>query len=151
MQYFSLCSKNKPSPQAAIEILDKLRKHKLKKGYVLDIWKANWLTDLKKFEQAKQLFLSVLKKNPHLVGVYHDLGNLYRNRYDMQSAWLCWDMALQINPNHPMLSRIKMLKKHLVKNFPDFFWRDQPEPELLYPFRAGCARMVHTFNTGKIT
>lgn len=117
----SLGVSGKEQAARAIEELQKLDRAKIKRSHVLDLVIANQKAVLGQYEDAAQLLIAALKKNPYLAGAYKDLGDLFYGQLDMSSAWLCWDFARELEPRHFMLEPISDYEKELLKNYPDFF------------------------------
>jgi hypothetical protein len=112
---------------AACESIDRTG---LQKAYMLDLQRADLLQILGRGKgpnqqnqtvAAEKLFLSVLETNPFLAGAYHDLGRLYDETFRSSEAWLCFDTARQISPDHFMLKGITNLELRFEHDFPDYF------------------------------
>jgi tetratricopeptide (TPR) repeat protein len=116
-----MASQNPKTAAQALQKFDAIDRTALKKGYVIDIMRANALTALGRRKEARDLFLSVLKANPFIAGAYKDLGELYADAYQMPLAWRCWDAGRQINPNLPLLQDVTKREQWLQENLPDFF------------------------------
>lgn len=107
--------------QEALKRLDGIDRKTIRKGYVLDVFRANLKLALGEAQEARKLFLAALEANPHLVGVYKDLGDLYYRSYEMDRAWRCWNTARRLDPEHPLLRPIAQLERQLEKTFPQYF------------------------------
>lgn len=55
-------------------------------------------------EEAKSIYVYVLTKEPKFVSAYMNLGNLYWDAGDVESAWDIWSMGLQKNPDDKSLA-----------------------------------------------
>ncbi len=93
----------------------------LQHAYMLDLQRANLLEPLGKADEARQLFLRVLEANPFHAGALHDLGLLLAHSWQQPHAWLCWDIARRVYPQHPMLKEIAARERILQSRYPDFF------------------------------
>jgi hypothetical protein len=121
-QFFAAMQQgDKAACERSVEALRVMDRQGLTKAHVLDIHLANALTSLGKTDDAEKLFFSVLQANPLIAGVWHDLGQLYHGGYEMPMAWLCWDNARRLYPEHPMLAGITNLERRLEQDFPEFF------------------------------
>jgi hypothetical protein len=116
-----LSANNPQAAAAGLRGLDAIDRAGLKKGYVIDITRANALMTLKRPNEARDLFLAVLKCNPFIAGAYKDLGELYAEGFGMSLAWKCWDIGRGIYPNHPLLQEINKREQWLQERLPDFF------------------------------
>lgn len=121
-QFFEgMAQSDKASCEHAVKVLRAIDRKDLKKDYILDIHLADALSSLGQRGEAETLFLSVLRRNPFLVGVWNDLGQLYYRGYEMDKAWLCWDVARTICSEHPMLKSITAFERRMEGDFPEFF------------------------------
>ena len=116
-----MAQSDKASCEHAVQVLRAIDRKQLKKDYIVDIHLADALSTLGRGAEAETVFLSVLHRNPLLVGVWNDLGQQYYRGYEMGKAWLCWDTARAICPGHPMLKSITEMEGRFVADFPDFF------------------------------
>lgn len=122
-KYFASTLQN-PTPEtckAALQSLDSMDRDKLEKAHVLDIQRGNLYMLSGQQGEAIKAFVSVLKINPFIAGVYKDLGNVYHNAYETTLAWSCWDTARRLYPGHAMLRQITDYEAKLESDFPDFF------------------------------
>jgi len=108
-------------PQRALDLNLSIDRDGLKKTHVLDIFQANYQTFLGNTDVALGLFIAALEVNPHIAGVYKDLGDIHYRQYDMRTAWHCWDAARDLAPGHFMLGDIQKLEQRLEAEYPDFF------------------------------
>lgn len=112
---------NKERAEEAIQALDTINRQGLKRGHGIDIIKADAKMALDKLTEAEELFLKVLKKNPHITGAYKDLGDVYYRTYQMYKAWKCWDTARFLYPDHSILEDIDKLEEYLFREYQEFF------------------------------
>ncbi len=116
-----MAQSDKTSCEHAVEVLRSIDRKQLKKDYIVDIHLADALSTLGRGAEAETVIFSVLHRNSFLVGVWNDLGQQYYRGYEMGKAWLCWDTARAICPQHPMLKSITELERRLESDFPEFF------------------------------
>ena len=112
---------DKEQAQEALKRLDTIHRKPLRKVYVLDVFRANLKLALGETQEAAKLFLAALEVNPHLIGAYKDLGELYYRSYQMDQAWRCWNTAYRLDPDHPMLKPIAQMERQLEETFPQYF------------------------------
>lgn len=110
---------NKKEAEKALENLQGIKTDGLEKGYMLEIFKANIADSLGL--DASKMFLSAITKNPHLTGVYNDLGKHFYSRYDSLGAWNSWDLARKVCPTYPMLDSVVKLESRLQRLHPEYF------------------------------
>lgn len=91
------------------------------KDHVLKIFRAGMLMAQGQSEPARDLYLQALAVNPAIAGAWKDLGDLYHSDFQMDKAWLCWDVGRRLSPNHQMLADITKLEAALRSNYPGFF------------------------------
>ena len=124
MSKFFLCLDTPKSKQDAIDKIEgfeQIKSHKLEKGYLLGIFMADFYGDLGKRAEMKEAFFSVLKINPLISGAYVDLGKMYREQYNMNAAWECFDIALKLAPENSMMEELNSLKANLKTDYPQYF------------------------------
>ena len=107
--------------KTSLQILDGIDRTGLSRGHVVDIMRADAKAALGQENEARELFVNVLTVNPHIAGVYKDLGEVYHRFYDMRTAWKCWDTARRLYPQHPMLQQINEYEAKLLDQYPEFF------------------------------
>ena len=124
-----------PSKEGARKCLascESIDRGSLQKGYMIDLQRADLLAQLsrggvktdaqiKEFKTAEQLFIKVLGANPFLAGAYHDLGQLYFDGFAHEKAWMCFDTARRLYPDHPLMKDITALERRYERDFPDLF------------------------------
>ena len=54
---------------------------------------------------AKQIYAYIVTKNPKFASAYVNLGNLYWNIHDYESAWDIWSMGHEALPQDPVLAK----------------------------------------------
>lgn len=116
----SLVPRSEEEAEQAIKNLDSLDKPGVKKAYLLNVFRANIL-QRKNGDIAKKLLANAVKNNPYLTGAFKDLGDLYYSRYEMQTAWDCWDMGRQFYPQHPMMRDVNHMETSFQDAFSEFF------------------------------
>lgn len=117
----NLSPKNKQEAEAAVKVLAELKKHSQERKHVLGIFEGNIYGNLGNSDKPEALLMQALRKNPLIIGVYKDLGDIYHNSYHADLAWLCWDFARDLVPDHRLLTGITAYEKKLELNFPGFF------------------------------
>lgn len=90
-------------------------------AHMLELQRANLLERLGKPSEAKDNFIVVLRANPFHAGALHDLGMLLARSWEHPKAWLCWDTARRLYPEHFMLKSITQREQQLLSRYPDFF------------------------------
>lgn len=90
-------------------------------AHVLDIFTANEATAAGNREATYIHFARALDVNPHITGVWHDLGSLSFADYDTFTAWQCIETARKLQPDHPMLEQIAGFEHRVRADFPRFF------------------------------
>ncbi len=123
--------------EAVLELgsLDMVDRSKSAKSYLIDIFRANLLVNMRKngIEEAKtseesnpeKAFLKVLQHNPFIAGVYHDLGKLYEDSYMHTNAWDCYELARKFYPKHPFMEEVNEKEKELAEKYPQFISGDK--------------------------
>jgi hypothetical protein len=111
----------KEACQNSLKVNGTLDRTKLKKGYMLDLQRADLLMQVGHAKEAEELFLHVLEANPFLTGVYHDLGQLYCKEFEQSTAWVCFDTGRMLYPSHPIMRDIDALEQRLRHDFPEYF------------------------------
>ncbi|OWV12808.1 lipopolysaccharide assembly protein LapB [Fibrobacter sp. UWH1] len=56
-------------------------------------------------EQAKKIFIHIVTHDPDFISAYVNLGNVYWEEGDVESAWDIWSMGLEKAPDHEDLLR----------------------------------------------
>jgi hypothetical protein len=110
----------KEALEKSIKKLESIDQNKYEKGYLINIFLANFYTNIG-FNKSLHYFQKVLVKNPYITGIFKDLGDYYANTYNMDYAWKCYDMALLLNKNHPMSKEIEEIKSRFRKSYPGYF------------------------------
>lgn len=120
MQIFLHCLQSKIPSEDKISQLTSIPQERYDKGYIINIFIANYNNNIDS-KKSFEYFKKTLLKNPFITGVYKDLGESYSNKYDMETAWKCYDIAMQINEHHSMSKSIESLKTKLKTDFPLYF------------------------------
>ena len=58
-----------------------------------------------RIEPAKKIYVYIVTKEPAFASAYMNLGNLYWDEGDVESAWDIWSMGLKANPRDVNLER----------------------------------------------
>ena len=119
--FASISPQSKAAAEKAVDDLLRLANKSNEAKEVAWIFRANILTSLRKTDEAKELFLKALSKNPLIVGAWKDLGDIYYSQYESAQAWLCWDTGRSINPKHHLFTSIYGFEKKLRDDHPEFF------------------------------
>jgi hypothetical protein len=92
-------------------------------SHMLDIFSAGLLlrTGDAGAARARDLLLGVVGEHPELAGAWHDLGLIYRERFEGHLAWKCWEVALRLAPDHGILEDVRRIRAGLLKDHPEFF------------------------------
>ena len=69
---------------------------------------------------AQAKLLDALAVNPHITGVYKDMGDDLFHAFRPNEAWLCWDTGRHLFPDHPILNDVKGLESTLESRHPEF-------------------------------
>lgn len=112
---------DKETAEKSLIINASINRQGLTKAHMLDLQRANLLERTGHPREAIEHYFTVLRANPYHAGALHDLGMLYLRSYDHSKAWLCWDAARRLYPNHPMMSDVIRIEQEVLKNQPDFF------------------------------
>lgn len=91
------------------------------RAHMLDLQRANLLERAGRPGEAIGSYFKVLQANPRHAGALHDLGAVYARGFEPQKAWLCWDAARRLYPNHFMLANVAEVERRLLRSQPDFF------------------------------
>lgn len=108
-------------PEAALGRLDALPAAELEFAHVLDLLRASAYDALGRTDLALARFDDALEADPYLAGGYCDLGRLHFRSERMPLAWLAWDAARALRPEHPSAAPVDALEASLVQRFPAFF------------------------------
>lgn len=110
------------TPQAALasyKVLNTIDSTKFKKGYIIEVLKAN--VEAQAGGNPSPRFLYALSKNPGVVYAYKNLGTYYFSRYDAQNAWDSFDLGRKIKPDHVLFQDINKLEQGLEESHPEYF------------------------------
>ncbi len=105
----------------ALSILKGIDQSGVERAYVIDVFIATTNMMLGHTEEAEGIYLSVLRHNPYITGVYKDLGDIYFRSFKHELAWFCWDVARSIAPEHKMLRDVTAIEQELTDLHPKFF------------------------------
>jgi len=119
----------------ALGSLDSINRTHSSKSYLIDIFRANLIVAMnerglanlatKQDADPSATFVKVLKINPFLAGVYHDLGE-YLDQTDKHTyAWECYELAHKFYPKHPFMKDVMEREHELSESFPQFFYGDK--------------------------
>jgi len=105
------------APEQALRGFDAVDRKRLTHPYIVDVFRANTLTTLRRYDEARVLFLKTLKQAPWLSAAYKDLGDIAVRMFDTHTAWLCWEVGRKIAPEHKTWSSVNGWEKRLAKKF----------------------------------
>lgn len=105
----------------------RLRERAADEAHLLGIFRANNLIALGRPDEAETAFLTGLEGNPFLTGAWKDLGDLYFGKFDMATAWLCWEIGRRFEREHPIFRGVNDLESRLQADFPEYFTLDLPK------------------------
>lgn len=105
----------------AVEALHGLEAKTTRGLPVLQILRANLLTQLGQAGDAQPLFLAALESSPHIVGAWRDIGFGYHGGYRMDLAWQWWDAARRLLPASKTVKPIDDFERKLAHDHPEFF------------------------------
>jgi hypothetical protein len=119
LEYFqyAMNMKDKKTVENSLQALDLIKKQELKKGYMLDVLKANAYMFLGEYNKAKELLLNLLQKNPYLTSIYKNLSDVYFNLQEYTKAWKCLDIAKSVNKEHVLLFSVNRYENQLAKEY----------------------------------
>lgn len=103
--------------ERALNVLDSVDREHLTHPYIVDVFRANWFTQLKRGKEARDLFLTVLGQAPWLTAAHNDLGDLYVAEFNTGLAWLCYEIGRSIAPEHSTWADLEGFEKHLRRKF----------------------------------
>lgn len=109
------------SAERSAEMFEALVPKAGQQGHVVKIFRAGMLISLRKMVEARNLYIEALMVNPAIVGAWKDLGDIYYANYEMDTAWLCWDVGRQLLPEHSMMQEVGRLEQALRSNYPGYF------------------------------
>jgi hypothetical protein len=115
----NLMPQTKDAAVNSYKILNTIDSTKYKKGYVIEVLKAN-VESLAGGNPSRR-FLYALTSNPAIVSAYKDLGTYYFSRYDVQNAWDSFDLGRKIKPDHVLFKDINKLELGLEESHPEYF------------------------------
>ena len=115
-------------PKELIERLGRISRKGISKGYLLDVFRGNALSQrpdlLETFKlDPVALIASGIYASPYVPSFYRDLGDHFARNLDYVRAFLCWDLgrALPDGATNESLLSISALEADLERRFPEFF------------------------------
>jgi len=110
-------------PNQAIKLRRGLRRDDVANGYVIDGFIGNTLNQTGHANEALPLLISEVRGNPYVGGYYKDLGDLFRESFEPDLAWTCYDLgrSLPSGPNAPVIDSMNSYEAHLAEKLPQFF------------------------------
>jgi hypothetical protein len=110
-------------PKGRLKTLRGIDRSDLSNAYVLDDYIANDIGAAGDEQDPFPLFESAIRGNPYMAGYYKDLGDQFFGGYQMDLAWLCYDLARAV-PGHeraPVPAAIDDLEQGLRRDNPAYF------------------------------
>ena len=118
---FQALAEGNSDPIAAARLLETIEDNAGANRHMLQILHGGWLYMADDMLGAFRLYQPALAANPNITGAWKDVGDIQYNRYDMGNAWMCWDVARQLHPQHEMLQQVNLLEERLLSTYPEFF------------------------------
>ena len=115
-------------PEEMIERLGRISRDGVSKGYLLDVFRGNALSQRPDLLETigldpEALISSGIRANPYVPSFYKDLGDHFARNLDFTRAFLCWDLgrSLPDGATNESLVQITELEAELERRFPEFF------------------------------
>ncbi|MDJ0943645.1 MAG: hypothetical protein QNJ30_09280 [Kiloniellales bacterium] len=116
------------NPEATVETLVRLSRKGVTRGYLLDVFAGNALSEAPELEakfglDPARLIAEGIRRNPYVPNFYKELGDHYARRNDLIRAFACYDLGRSL-PNrqaNDTLEEISAMEAELERLFPDFF------------------------------
>lgn len=121
LQQFVQIMGNKHPPEECVNILNKIDRTGLTHAFVLETQLGSMKMNSPKRAEAIDHYLKAIEGNPQLTGAYVDLGKVLQSQYRVDEAWICWELARRISPNHGMVKEFVNLENLLLKNHSEFY------------------------------
>ncbi|WP_163869003.1 tetratricopeptide repeat protein [Myxococcus eversor] len=113
--------RNEAEARAVVATYVELRGPAGNKAHVLNTFQASTHRALQEDEEARGLLLDAIEVNPFLAGAYKDLGDIYLSEYATGDAWMCWEAARKLAPDHRLLKDVNEWEATLVADHPEYF------------------------------
>ncbi len=107
--------------QESLRTLSRLENSSTHAAPIIKAFRANIMSAIGEYESARTLLREVLEAYPQLVSAWFDLGATYQAEMDTSPAWLCYEIAQGLNPDHPASREIASVKQALLDDYPSFF------------------------------
>jgi hypothetical protein len=104
-------------PEKGLAELDAIDRSQLTHPALIDVFRANALSNVGKKEDAVKTFLDALEELPALAAAYADLGWVHHERFRTRDAWLAWEIGRALAPEHPTWQAVQGLEQHLEDTF----------------------------------
>ncbi len=107
----------------SIDALATMKRDDLSNAYLLDDFRGNLLVEANRSDEALPLLAAAIQGNPAMPGFYKDMGDAYRSRFDMPSAWYFYDVGRTLPgaADAPVMSTITKFETQLETLHPEFF------------------------------
>jgi hypothetical protein len=109
--------------ETAIKTLTDMKRDDLSNPYMVDDFLGNILTEARRGDDALPFFANAIKGNPYVPGFYKDIGDAYREGFEPDAAWLCYDFgrSLPQSGTAPVLADMNAYEANLEQKYPQFF------------------------------
>jgi hypothetical protein len=107
----------------AAKLLQAIDRAGVDDAYVLDGFIGNALAASGDVAAALPLLIAEVRGNPYVAGYYKDLGDLFRQGFAPDQAWLCYDLgrALPGGAGAPVIGTMNDYEARLAARAPQFF------------------------------
>jgi hypothetical protein len=107
----------------ALALLKGISRAGISNAYVLDGFTGNALAGAGDMAQALPLLIAQVRGNPYVGGYYKDLGDLLRQSFEPDQAWLFYDLgrALPGGANAPVIATMNDYESKIAARAPQFF------------------------------
>jgi len=116
------------NPEATLDTLLRLSRKGVTRGYLLDVFAGNALSEAPELEEKfgldpAGLITKGILKNPYVPNFYKELGDHFTRRNELIRAYVCYDLGRSL-PNrqaNDTLEEISAMEVELERRFPEFF------------------------------
>lgn len=119
-----LLATEKPSSETdrklKVERLEELTALSIPFGYIMHITAGNWEVDINP-DKALMHYYEALSNAPAITALYMDIAQALSKKMNYTDAWICYEIAGLLNPDHPLSKKIQSQKQQLKKKFSNYF------------------------------